>query len=214
MITHLKMTNVGPAPKMELEFGARLNLLTGDNGLGKSFLLDIVWWVLTRKWPAEVNPSLTAGRKAIPSNVRKNAEIEFSFPAKTKNITHTSAFIPKEQIWPVKFGRSTNPGLVLYAMADGSFAVWDPHRNYWRTRAGRDVPEHIPAYVFNPGNVWDGLQNDEGVWLCNGLIRDWAGWQTENGIRKMISCFAGARYAGKKGGSNDSRDSSVGAARI
>ena len=56
MISRLIMSNVGPASSMELNFGSRLNLLTGDNGLGKSFLLDIIWWSMTRKWPAEVNP--------------------------------------------------------------------------------------------------------------------------------------------------------------
>ena len=48
MLKNVKMTNVGPAPTMEFDFGDRLNLLTGDNGLGKSFLLDIAWWALTR----------------------------------------------------------------------------------------------------------------------------------------------------------------------
>lgn len=48
MITRLKLNNVGPAPTMDLEFGDRLNIITGDNGLGKSFLLDIVWWAMTR----------------------------------------------------------------------------------------------------------------------------------------------------------------------
>jgi predicted ATPase len=37
---HLK--NVGPAPEMKLEFAPRLNVITGDNGLGKSFILDCV----------------------------------------------------------------------------------------------------------------------------------------------------------------------------
>jgi DNA repair exonuclease SbcCD ATPase subunit len=44
-ILHLK--NVGPAPEMYLHFGLRLNIITGDNGLGKSFILDVVWWALT-----------------------------------------------------------------------------------------------------------------------------------------------------------------------
>lgn len=34
MIMHLGIANVGPVPGMELDFGSRLNLLTGDNGLG------------------------------------------------------------------------------------------------------------------------------------------------------------------------------------
>lgn len=54
MIHTLRIQNTGPAPSLpEIEFGERLNLITGDNGLGKSFLLDIVWWALTRKWPGE-----------------------------------------------------------------------------------------------------------------------------------------------------------------
>ena len=36
MLKHLKLENVGPSSGMELEFGDRLNLITGDNGLGKS----------------------------------------------------------------------------------------------------------------------------------------------------------------------------------
>jgi DNA repair ATPase RecN len=44
MLKSLKLTNVGPISNMEMAFGNRLNLVTGDNGLGKSFLLDIAWW--------------------------------------------------------------------------------------------------------------------------------------------------------------------------
>ena len=39
-----------PRPTMEIHFKPRMNFLTGDNGLGKTFLLDIAWWVLTRTW--------------------------------------------------------------------------------------------------------------------------------------------------------------------
>ena len=66
-------------------------------------------------------------------------------------------------------------------MADGGFAVWDPARNYWRTQGGVDVQDRPSAYVFSPAEVWDGLPGEEGKWLCNGLIRDWASWQKENG---------------------------------
>lgn len=52
MIKQLHLKNVGPfqgehtIPSQE-EFGERVNLLTGDNGLGKTFLLDLIWWILT-----------------------------------------------------------------------------------------------------------------------------------------------------------------------
>ncbi|MBI4323879.1 MAG: AAA family ATPase [Chloroflexi bacterium] len=180
MLKQLKMTNIGPAPQMELAFGQRLNLLTGDNGLGKSFLLDIAWWALTRKWPAEVNAKLTSGKKALPSGAGQ-ATISFSFAGKAKVENYESHFDRKEQAWTGRSGRPSNPGLVLYAQVDGSFAVWDPARNYWRKRGTIDVQDRPSSYVFSPQEVWDDLVGEDGKPLCNGLVRDWAGWQKENG---------------------------------
>ena len=179
MLKHLELTNIGPADA-KLDFADRLNLVTGDNGLGKSFLLDIAWWAMTRKWPAEVNPRLTSGKIALPTDKRRDAQIYFSFTGAVKTKTHTSTFDRRLQNWSIPPGRPANPGLVFYAMADGSFAVWDPARNYWKTKA-EEALERPSAYVFSPREVWDGLQREDGNWLCNGLIRDWAGWQKEKG---------------------------------
>ncbi len=79
MLKQLKLTNVGPAQAMELELGQRLNLITGDNGLGKSFLLDIAWWTITSAWPAEVNPAMVTGKKALPRNTFERGHLERSF---------------------------------------------------------------------------------------------------------------------------------------
>lgn len=179
MLNHLQLKNVGPAPSMELKFGQRLNLITGDNGLGKSFLLDIAWWAMTRKWPAEINPRLTSGKKALP-NSEKPPSIGFSFTGKSRQEDYVSSYLPREEAWTGRPGRPANPGLVFYAMADGSFAVWDPARNYWRTQEGVDVQDRIPAYVFSPAEVWDGLTGKDGKPLCLGLVMDCAGWQKEN----------------------------------
>lgn len=193
MFKELKLTNVGPAPSMELEFGERLNLITGDNGLGKSFLLDIMWWSLTRKWPAELNSKLTVGKKVRPQP-KKAAEISFLFSGKSKDESYTSNYQPRDEAWTGRSGRPPNPGLVLYAMSDGSFAVWDPARNYWQTKNDVDVQERRPAFVFNPGEVWDGLVADDSV-LCNGLIQDWATWQREDGeafqlLKKVLAVLS------------------------
>lgn len=179
MLKHLKLTNIGPADT-ELDFGKRLNLITGDNGLGKSFLLDIAWWAMTRKWPAEVNSQLSSGKKALPRSSGQ-ANIEFSFTGKTRPVEYKSSYERREEAWTGQQGRPANPGLVFYAMADGGFAVWDPARNYWRTQGGIDVQDRPAAYVFTPNEVLDGLAGSESNWLCNGLIRDWASWQKENG---------------------------------
>ncbi|MBI3270520.1 MAG: AAA family ATPase [Planctomycetes bacterium] len=180
MLRYLRLKNVGPAPEMAMHLEQRLNLITGDNGLGKSFLLDIAWWALTRRWPAEVNPRLTAGMRPLPPRPGK-ASIAFSFTGQvTTDNSYESTFDRSLQSWSGRPGRPANPGLVLYAQVDGSFAVWDPARNYWKTRGKRDVQDRPPAYVFSPKEVWDGLSDSKGT-LCNGLIRDWASWQGENG---------------------------------
>src|SRR5690349_15774156 len=58
MLKSLKLHGVGPVPDLSAFFGERLNILTGDNGLGKSFLLDTCFWTLTGTWPG--------GRTALP----------------------------------------------------------------------------------------------------------------------------------------------------
>lgn len=180
MLQHLHLTNVGPAPEMEVELSPRINLITGDNGLGKSFLLDIAWWALTRTWPASVNRRLVSGRMARPRGPGR-ASIEFRFDGSTTTSGYVAEFDRQAQAWRGRAGRPANPGLVLYAQADGSFSLWDPARNFWRTAGDVDVSERRPAYVFSPGEVWDGLRADDGAVLCNGLLTDWALWQKERG---------------------------------
>ncbi len=50
MLRSLHLKDVGPAARFDLDLGERLNVLTGDNGLGKSFVLDVAWWALAGSW--------------------------------------------------------------------------------------------------------------------------------------------------------------------
>jgi hypothetical protein len=50
MITQLLLQDIGPVAGLTADFGERLNLVTGDNGLGKTFLPDACWYALTRTW--------------------------------------------------------------------------------------------------------------------------------------------------------------------
>ena len=81
MLEYLKLENVGPAPRMEVEFAPRVNLMTGDNGLGKSFLLDTAWWALTGYWPAEVNRRMTSGLVARPRDPNERSSRLLQNPA-------------------------------------------------------------------------------------------------------------------------------------
>jgi hypothetical protein len=162
MLESLHLKNVGPAPTMELELAPRLNLLTGDNGLGKSFLLDVAWWALTRTW---------AGPIALPTT-SKRASIAYVVHGKRGAARPVvSTFRRETQTWPVDAGRPPMPGIVIYVRIDGGFSVWDPARNYWR-----NDPSRPAAYHFTAKDVWEGLDM-AGQRVCEGLERDWVNWQ-------------------------------------
>ncbi|MGP3699891.1 AAA family ATPase [Rhodobacter sp. NSM] len=184
MLKSVHLRNVGPSSEMGLELSPRLNLITGDNGLGKSFLLDVSWWALTRRWPQELNRDLTSGYAARPTKIKDPAEISFELDSKVKSVSYKSTYSPKDEAWLGRAGRPWNPGLVIYALADGGFSVWDPSRNYWTKKGNVDIQERLPAFVLSQGDVWNGRREMSGTHntqIINGLIADWASWIRESG---------------------------------
>ena len=185
MLEYLKIENVGPAPEMEMELAPRLNLITGDNGLGKSFLLDVAWWALTRKWPRDLNPRLASGYSARPTNIKVPAKISFRLTTKTGHRrSYESKYSPRDESWLGSPGRPWNPGLVIYAHADGGCSVWDPARNYWKKKGNVDIQERLPGYALSPQEVWTGLTVDiagNPTKVCKGLLDDWSVWIREKG---------------------------------
>lgn len=161
MLESIHLRNVGPAPEMTMDLEPRLNLITGDNGLGKSFLLDVAWWALTRTWAREI---------VVPKPGAK-AAISYAYTKKTgPSYEFTSTYEPARARWTVKQSRPPIPGLILYAQVDGGFSVWDPARNYW-TEDALDRPN---AFLFAADEVWKGNEH------CKGLLDDWALWQAGN----------------------------------
>jgi AAA domain, putative AbiEii toxin, Type IV TA system len=184
MLEHLHLENVGPAPEMTMKLAPRLNLVTGDNGLGKTFLLDVAWWALARQWPYDLNHLLTSGYPARPIEVAKPATIAFRLTTKVKSVSYESKYAPRDQAWAGKAGRPLNRGLVIYAHGDGGLSIWDPARNYWKKDGNADIQERLPGYVLSPTEVWHGTEaNVEGrrMVTCCGLLRDWALWVGERG---------------------------------
>ncbi|PRP96113.1 AAA family ATPase [Enhygromyxa salina] len=171
MLHSIKLIGVGPADSLELDLQPRVNLIVGDNGLGKTFLLDVAWWILGRSWPSSY--------QALPRRGAREAKIEYVVDIKTAKKKHYSnGFDRPSQQWKRSGGRPPSPGLVLYARADGGFSIWDPARNYWRDSPSLGVsdPTRPDAYHFTQREVWDGLRQGDRV-LCNGLIADWVNWQ-------------------------------------
>ena len=107
MLEYLHLKNVGPAPEMEVELAPRLNLITGDNGLGKSFLLDVAWWALTRRWPHDLNPRLTSGYAARPTDPRREASIRFRLQSKHTGVEYESVYVPRDDVTSTGNGASS-----------------------------------------------------------------------------------------------------------
>ncbi len=176
MLRKLVLHNVGPAKDLALDpVAPHLNLLTGDNGLGKSFLLEAAWWSLTRTWHET---------PAVPS--APDASIVHHFDGDSKLHRSKSEWSPEGQHWKRSpAGRPPNPGLVMHARVDGSFSVWDPARNYrLYARADGGEAESPAAYQFSSSDVLWGLRRrvqTAGQWreetLCLGLVDEWREWQ-------------------------------------
>ena len=199
LVHRLRLENVGPAPEMTLELAPRFNIVTGNNGLGKSFLLDVIWWALTRTWPQQVNSAMGSGYMAEPRDSAQPASITawVREPDRGAAFDVTYTFEPPEEAWipgssrgslevqpdrpfepyNVDFKQPFATSLVVYAHADGSFSSWDPHRHGPPRHDGR--PARRPALVLTPDEVYNGAWVEERgrtVHLCNGLVRDWVNW--------------------------------------
>jgi len=158
-ITSLRLTNAGPARQMELQFGQRLTIVTGDNGLGKSFLLDFAWWAATGLW---------ADREAMPQQdaAKSVPEIEYTLSSGSGRLsTFTARFDQKSYTWVRSRGAMTVEALAVFSRADGSFAVADPIRTKFNQSALANAS--LTAY-----EVWNGRPG-----FIEGLIRDWTRWQ-------------------------------------
>jgi hypothetical protein len=183
MLEYLHLKNVGPAPEMELELAPRLNLLTGDNGLGKSFLLDVAWWALTRTWPQTWN-----GKGVVPD--LEEATIKWIERRGAGAVEATTQYNFDDAVW-----RTTDlverprhdpqgGGLVLYVRVDGGISVHDPLRTGedFRLPTRQRAMGRSHAFQFRDFEIWEGLNFDEGdkaSRVCEGLVRDVVRWAVE-----------------------------------
>lgn len=172
MLRRLHLTDIGPARELKFAFAPRLNILTGDNGLGKSFVLDIAWWVFTGQW---------SGERALPRRAGANdrgptaPHISAVITTAGGDLPITGAYVSETQKWLQNATPTVN--LVVYARIDGSFAIWDGYQ------ASKDREDAFggAAVVLDPDEVWNGKEDESRgkrrSTVCRGLLEDWVTWQ-------------------------------------
>lgn len=176
-LAYLELKSVGPATRLVFEPAERVSLVTGDNGLGKTFLLECAWWALTGQWVS------------LPAYPRTDAgindpKISFKITGESPQVEAVASKYDWAGLtWVSPKDRPTIPGLLVYARVDGSFAVWDPARNNLADTKSNSglVPS---SFAFTRDQVWDGLEGKIGIEgktsaYINGLIRDWVTWQNK-----------------------------------
>jgi hypothetical protein len=199
MLTHLEWRNVGIIPELDFEFAPNLNLITGDNGLGKTMLLDVAWYILTNTWPAS-----WPGKGVVPTLLkaeidwRENYEMNGSF--RRDDFCGSAEYDYQGGRWKQTRNLVPNdeefPGsIVIYARVDGGFSVYDPFRK------GQDyvLPFGAQAlgisntFQFDAVNTWDGLtvqRQATTIRACEGLLRDWMNWARmpeESSFQQFVS---------------------------
>ncbi|MTJ28848.1 AAA family ATPase [Aphanizomenon sp. UHCC 0183] len=171
-LTYLEIQGVGAAKKLCFEPAERLSLITGDNGLGKTFLLECAWWALTGQW---------ANLPAYPTQTASDDEpvITFQISGDSESDTESISYDWQLQRWNEIKNRSTIPGLLIYARVDGSFAVWDTAKQYLSSSSRiRNIEKKPLPFVFKKDELWNGQKDENGNTFINGLLQDWIQWQS------------------------------------
>lgn len=178
MLRTLCLKHLSLAAHLHAEFAERLNVITGDNGLGKSFLLDVAWWALTASWATR--PVVPQPRDATPPALHFVADEAHdpTYHLRPRVLRKGGRYDGLRQTW-VHDTDGWVPAVVLYVQVDGSFALWDAARH-----VRLEGPEHAPEVVraegqrFGPETLWSGLKDGDRV-VCRGLIDDWVTWQLQ-----------------------------------
>jgi hypothetical protein len=171
-LTYLEIQGVGAAKKLCFEPAERLSLITGDNGFGKTFLLECAWWALTGQW---------ANLPAYPTQTLSDDEpvITFKISGDSESDTESISYNWQLQRWNEIKNRSTIPGLLIYARVDGSFAVWDTAKQYLSSSSRvRNIDKKPLPFVFTKDELWNGQKDENGNTFINGLLQDWIQWQS------------------------------------
>ncbi|MEJ0101628.1 MAG: AAA family ATPase [Bacteroidota bacterium] len=104
----LELNGLDVSKDFHLDFNSRLNIITGDNGLGKSFILETAWWSLTQSWTSfPILPS--------KESQKLNPTIKFSISStEGRSESFRADFDWKLQNWLInKKDKKTVPGLVI-----------------------------------------------------------------------------------------------------
>lgn len=180
MLKELHAKGTGPQNEYHIDLAPRLNLFTGDNGLGKTFILDLLWYACTFTWAKNAahpnlhrddQPTITGVLESNPDG--SQLELKASYDWITERWTRQKS--------PEPF----NNTVAIYAGVQGEYVVWDSLRTPYLDGEGLQAPmwnssrklNTFPeSFTFNQDTLWNGLYFQKQT-ACNGLLTDLVNWQ-------------------------------------
>ncbi len=148
---HLKLTNFMPYRSAELNFnGIHIGCLTGDNGAGKSSILDAITWALWGRSRSKRDDELV-------HQGQTEMQVEFTF-----GLGHNVYRVIRGR----KAGKKSGAGML-------DFQVWNPHPNpppfaNSANRGGSDLPSPVGAVsdggTLKGANTRAGDGGAQGAW--------------------------------------------------
>ncbi len=136
----------------------------------------MAWYCYTRRWPQELIQKLSGGAIAQLTLKKWPTEIKFIVNAEvdtTQSKAYSCKFNLEEEAWIGRAGRPVNPGLVIDAMVDGAFVVWDPARDAWKPKGSEDTPTGFytkVGFVSDPAGPFQ-LDDDDPMLTMRKVLR-------------------------------------------
>lgn len=179
-IQGFKISGIAPVREIEAETGPRLNLFCGDNGAGKSLILDALWSIaLPNEQSLLGNPLFN---EAFPKpRIALSSLIEGNVSKKSYEYEFSGQYWATQYLIP-------DPGptfeLALYLRPDTDAVFFDGLRGPLpRPRSDNNfvsIEDHFrypKALYLSNSQIWNGRQEEDTQFrVINGLIEDLAGW--------------------------------------
>jgi hypothetical protein len=216
MIRQLHLKDVGPSRELNFDFAPRINILTGDNGLGKTFVLDLVWWVLTTTWAGEQafpwRPPTTRGSMTIGDSTPLAPEIsailscDSGDPSVDESVITGGRYQWTSQEWSRKRWElqrsSTTPKIETTSYPPDSpphppqtlvvYARIDGSFVVWDAYQVKDALAEAAVLLY-ADELWEGKEIEDRSskrrrTVSRGVLEDWVTWQSSSSSEFAALC--------------------------